>query len=319
MSDARPRVAALISGRGSNMAALLYHSRLDVGAFDLCLVAANDPGAEGLKLAQSEGIPIWSLAHKGLSKAEFEGKLEDALEESRTDYIALSGFMRVLSAEFVQRWAGRILNIHPSLLPKYKGLDTHRKALDAGDSHGGCSVHIVTPELDDGPVLAQMPVAIAADDTAESLAARVLRAEHQLYPVTLNAYVSRFRDSDWLLDQLRMRALELERAEEATSHGAPAFRVTKGKFFAHFSDRHHGVDRVALLAKTSGEDEMNALIEAEPDLYHRPAYYGASGWIGIRLDRPDTDWDHVAEWLRTSWRRTAPKSLTKLIDAAEEF
>lgn len=317
--DDRAKVAALISGRGSNMAALLYASRLQDSPFELCLVASNNPDAEGLKLAEAEGVATWSLSHKGLDKAAFEEKLGAALREAGTDYVALCGFMRVLSAEFVARWEGRMLNIHPSLLPKYKGLDTHQRALDAGDGQGGCSVHHVTAELDDGPVLAQVPVAVVEGDTAESLAARVLHAEHQLYPAALADYVSRFRSADWLLEKLREQALALPDAEEALSHGSPGFRTKKGKFFAYFSDRHHGEERIALLVKTSGEDELNALVDADPEIYHRPAYYGAAGWVGLRLDRRDTDWDHIADWLQQSWRRTASKSLTKLMNAADEF
>ncbi|MBZ6378551.1 phosphoribosylglycinamide formyltransferase [Pacificimonas flava] len=315
----RLRVAAILSGRGSNMAALLYASRLRDCPYELCLVASNKPEAAGLSLAKAEGIETWALSHKGIAKADFEAALTATLEAAETDYVALCGFMRVLSPEFVERWSGRIVNIHPSLLPKYKGLDTHARAIDAGDPVAGCSVHLVTPELDDGPVLGQIEVAILPSDTPDTLAARVLHAEHQLYPAALSAYVARHLDADWLLEQVRDLALELPEAEEAPSHGSPAFKTKKGKFFAHFSDRHHGEERIALLVKTSGEDEMSALIGAEPDLYHRPAYYGASGWIGLRLDRKDTDWDHVASWLQSSWRRTASKSLTKLLDAADEF
>ncbi|HET7410227.1 MAG TPA: phosphoribosylglycinamide formyltransferase [Paracoccaceae bacterium] len=315
----RARVAALISGRGSNMAALLYAARTQGSPYEIVLVASNNPEAEGLRLAAAEGIPVWAQTHKGLPRAAFDALVEEALNEAGAEYVALAGYMRLLSPEFVERWKDRLLNIHPSLLPKYKGLDTHARAIAAGDAEGGCSVHVVTPALDDGPVLARLPVAVLPGDTPEALAARVLHAEHQLYPRALADYVSRPFRPAWLLERLRKEALALTEAEEATSHGAPAFRTKKGKFFAHFSDGHHGDDRVAVLVKTGGQDEMGALIEADPAIYHRPAYYGASGWVGIRLDRRDTDWDHVAEWLRKSWRRTAPKSLTRLMDAADEF
>ena len=318
MAD-RARVAVLISGRGSNMAALLYAAKIEDCPYEIVLVAANDPDAGGLKLAEAEGVPTWSRSHKGMDRAAFDDLLHDAISAAGAEYVALAGYMRLLSDGFVERWEGRMLNIHPSLLPKYKGLRTHARALEAGDEAGGCSVHIVTPELDDGPVLAQVPVAIVPGDTPETLAARVLFAEHQLYPQALASYVSRYRDPKWLLEQVAARALALPEAEAADSHGAPAFRTKKGKFFAHFSDNHHGEKRIALLVKTSGPDEMNTLIEADPATYHRPAYYGASGWIGVRLDRKNLDWAHVEEWLRKSWRLTAPKRLTKLMDAAEEF
>ena len=315
----RARVAVLISGRGSNMAALLYASRAADAAYDVVLVGSNNPDAEGLKLAAAEGVAVWAHDHRGMSRSAFDDLITNALLEANADYVALAGYMRLLSTEFVNRWAGRLLNIHPSLLPKYKGLDTHARAIDAGDSHGGCSVHIVTPELDDGPVLASIPVAIQQDDTPQILAARVIHAEHQLYPRALSDYVSRPYNPEWLLEKVRTLALALPQTEESTSHGAPAFRAKKGKFFAHFSDRHHGDERIALLVKTSGQDELANLLDADAELYHRPAYYGASDWIGIRLDRRDTDWEHVADWLSKSWRRTAPKSLTKLMDAADEF
>ena len=313
------RVAIVISGRGSNMASLLYASRLDGAPYEVVLVASNTPDAEGLRLAEGEGVPTWAESHRGLERAEFDARLSAALEAADADYVALAGYMRLLSDGFVERWAGRIVNIHPSLLPKYKGLDTHARAIEAGDSHGGCSVHVVTPALDDGPVLAQLPVAIRPDDTADTLAGRVLRAEHQLYPRALADYVSRPFRSDWLLERVGELALTLPEAEFATSHGSPAWRTKKGKFFAHFADRHHGHERIALLVKTSGEDEMAALIDADAESYHRPAYYGASGWIGLRIDRADLDWAHVEDWLAKSWRRCAPKSLTKLMDAADAF
>ena len=315
----KARVAVLISGRGSNLAALLHAAKIEPAAYEIVLVASNNPEAPGLQFAAAEGVRTWAKSHRGTDREAFDAEVEAALREADAEYIALAGYMRVLSAAFVDRWAGRILNVHPSLLPKYKGLDTHARAIEAGDAQAGCSVHIVTAALDDGPVLGQIAVPVLAGDTPEVLAARIQPAEHQLFPRILSAYVSRYRDRDWLLGQLGERALALPEAEATTSHGAPAFKCRKGKIFAHFSDHHHGEDRIALLVKTGGEDEMAALIEADPERYHRPAYYGASGWIGYRLDRPDLDWDHVAEWLAKSWQRTAPKSLTKLLDAAAEF
>lgn len=187
----RARVAVLISGRGSNMAALLYASRLAGCPYEIVLVAANDPEAPGLAFARGEGIATFGLSHKGLKRAEFDARIDAEIRKAGADYIALAGYMRLLSPEFVSGWQGRMLNIHPSLLPKYKGLHTHQRAIDAGDSHGGCSVHLVTPELDDGPVLGQLPVAILPGDSADSLADRVLIAEHQLYARTLADHVRR--------------------------------------------------------------------------------------------------------------------------------
>lgn len=185
----RAKVAVLISGTGSNMAALLYASRRADCPFEIVLVASNDPAAKGLALAEAESIATFSLPHKGMARADHDAAMERAVLDAGADYIALAGYMRILSPEFVARWAGRMLNIHPSLLPKYKGLHTHERAIAAGDSHGGCSVHLVTPELDDGPVLGQTPVAILPGDTAETLAARVLWAEHQLYARVLERFV----------------------------------------------------------------------------------------------------------------------------------
>lgn len=319
---AKAKIAVLISGRGSNMAALLYASRAETCPFEIALVAANHPDAPGLVLAKAEGVPVWAESHKGVPRDEFDQRLDAAIRGSGADTIALAGYMRLLSRDFVSKWQRQILNIHPSLLPKYKGLDTHARALAAGDRVSGCSVHIVTAELDDGPVLGQTEVAILPGDKPESLGARVLIAEHQLYPRVLADYISRERDPDWIIAKVGELALALPETSFRASHGAPGWRVggeSSGKYFAYVSVRHHGEDAVALLAKTSGPDEMAALIDAEPELYYRPAYYGASGWIALRLDRPGVDWDHVAEWLAKSWRAVAPKRLTKLMDVAEEF
>jgi len=187
----KAKVAILISGSGTNMAALLYASRMPDAAFEVVLVAANDPEAGGLKLADAEGVPTFSLSSKGMAREVHENSMDAAIRASGATHVALAGYMRVLSPGFVRRWEGRMLNIHPSLLPKYKGLDTHARALEAGDSHAGASVHLVTAELDGGEVLGQIRVAILPEDTAETLGKRVLIGEHQLYPRTLNAYVSR--------------------------------------------------------------------------------------------------------------------------------
>ena len=248
--------------------------------------------------------------------------METAAKEAGAQYIVLAGYMRILTPELVARWEGRMLNIHPSLLPKYPGLDTHARALASGESHAGATVHLVTEELDAGEALGQARVAIWPTDTPEKLANRVRVAEHQLYPRVLSEYVSRGNDPEWLLARVRELALALPRTHERESHGSPGFRVgteKSGKFFAHFSDQHHGTPHISLLVKCSSMDELEGLVEAQPQAYHKPAYYGASGWIGLILNRPGVDWENVADWLQRSWRTVAPKSLTKLLDAADEF
>ncbi len=318
----KARVAVLISGTGSNMAALLYAARAADCPYEIILVLSNNPDAPGLKLAQAEGVATRAIPHKGLDRAVHDAQVDAALRDAGADYVALAGYMRILTPGFVEGWRGRMLNIHPSLLPLHKGLHTHQAALDAGESHGGCTVHLVTAELDDGPILGQTCVAILPGDSAETLAARVLIAEHQLYSRTLAAYVGREMDADWIIARVADHALALPETDARTSHGAPGWRVggeKSGKFFAYVSVRHHGEDAVALLVKTSGQDEMAALIDAEPDIYYRPAYYGASGWIAIRLDRPGVDWDHVDAWLQRSWRAVAPKRLTRMLDIADQF
>lgn len=189
------RVGVLISGRGSNMQALAEHRRRDPARpYMIALVASNVPEARGLVVARRLGLSVWSRSHKGLDRAAFDGEVEAALIERRVELVALAGYMRLLSPAFVERWRGRILNIHPSLLPLHKGLDTHRRALLAGDLETGCSVHVVTPELDDGPVIAQSRIRIHARDTADTLEERVRAEEHKLYPVTLAAYAQALRD-----------------------------------------------------------------------------------------------------------------------------
>ena len=314
----RAKVAVLISGSGTNMAALLYASRASDCPYELVLVASNNPEAGGLKLAAAEGVPTFCLPHAGMARADHDLAMDAAIRQSGAQYVALAGYMRILTPGFVGKWEGRMVNIHPSLLPKYKGLHTHDRALEAGDSHGGCTVHLVTAELDDGPVLGQTPVAVLPGDTADSLAARVLIAEHQLYSRCLAELVSRETSPEWLAGQVRQRALTLPEADEVQSHGMPCFGIVKGKKFAYVSSDHHGDGKVALLVKISGADEQAQLIENDAARYYRPAYFG-DGWIGIRLDLGDTDWDAIADWLARSWRSVAPKKLTSLIDAADAF
>ena len=185
------QVAVLISGSGTNMAALLYASRAADCPFEIALVASNNPDAAGLELAAAEGVATFTLPHKGMAREDHDLAMDAAIRASGAEYVALAGYMRILTPGFVARWEGRMLNIHPSLLPKYPGLHTHDRALEAGDSHAGCTVHLVTAELDDGPMLGQTPVAILPGDTADTLAARVLIAEHQLYSRVLAKLVSR--------------------------------------------------------------------------------------------------------------------------------
>jgi formyltetrahydrofolate-dependent phosphoribosylglycinamide formyltransferase len=315
---ARAKVAVLVSGGGTNMAALLYASRAQDCPYEIVLVASNNPEAGGLTLAAAEGVGTFALPHKGMARADHDTAMHEAIVASGADYVALAGYMRILTPEFVGQWEGRMLNVHPSLLPKYKGLHTHEQAIANHDSHAGCSVHLVTAELDDGPVLGQTPVAVLPGDTAESLAARVLIAEHQLYSRMLALHVTRERDPGFLIARVRELALALPEADEVTSHGMPCFGVIKGKKFAYLSSDHHGDGKTALLVKISGLDEQQHLIEQDEARYYRPAYFG-DGWIGIRLDLGATDWDAVAEWLARSWRSVAPRRLTELIAAAEEF
>ena len=182
-------LAILISGRGSNMTALIEASRAPDCPYQVVLVASNDPEAGGLAVARAAGIATFAHSHKGLSREAFDAIIHGALQDAGVRYIALAGYMRILSDGFVTAWAGRMLNIHPSLLPKYKGLDTHGRAIEAGDAEGGCSVHVVTPTLDDGEVIAQARVPILPGDTAADLADRVLAEEHRLYPAALASYI----------------------------------------------------------------------------------------------------------------------------------
>lgn len=312
------RVAVLISGKGSNMAALLYASRLDGCPYEVVLVASNDPAAPGLALAEAEGVRTFALTHRGMTRDAHDLAMEGAILAARADMVALAGYMRILSPGFASRWEGRMLNIHPSLLPLYPGLDTHQRAIEAGDTHAGCTVHLVTPDLDAGPILAQARVVIMADDNVVSLATRVRLAEHQLYPRALAQWAGRTRDPEWLTEQVRVHALALVEADEVLSHGMACFGIRGGKKFAYVSKDHHGDVRTALLVKVSGVDEQAHWIEQQPDRYYRPPYFG-DGWLAIRLDLGDTDWDAIADWLARSWRLVAPRKLTALLDAAEQF
>lgn len=184
-SSPRKKIGILISGRGSNMASLVEAAAASDCPYTVALVASDKPEAAGLAWAAERGVPTFAQSPKGMPKADYEAKIDAALRDAGVEAIALAGYMRLLSDDFVGRWRGRIVNIHPSLLPKYKGLDTHARAIAAGDAEAGASVHIVTEELDGGEVLGQARVPILAGDTADTLAARVLAEEHKLYRETL--------------------------------------------------------------------------------------------------------------------------------------
>jgi len=173
------------------MKALVDAARQPDCPYEVALVASDKPGAPGLAWAAEQGLPTFAQSPKGIAKAEYEAAINAALNAAGVEVIALAGYMRLLSDAFVARWRGRVLNIHPSLLPKYKGLDTHARAIAAGDAEAGCSVHLVTEELDGGAVLGQARVPILPRDTTETLAARVLAEEHRLYPRILADFCAR--------------------------------------------------------------------------------------------------------------------------------
>lgn len=181
-------VVILISGGGSNMVRLVESLREDHPG-RCALVLSNNPGAGGLALAHEMRVATAALDHRRYAtRADFETELAEYIDAAEPDVICLAGFMRILSPEFVSRYAGRILNIHPSLLPKYPGLNTHARALEAGDTEAGATVHLVTEALDDGPILGQVRVPVLPDDTEATLAARVLKGEHLLYPRVLRRF-----------------------------------------------------------------------------------------------------------------------------------
>jgi phosphoribosylglycinamide formyltransferase-1 len=186
------RVAILISGRGSNMTALVEAARAQDFPAEIVVVIANKADAGGLVKARDSGVPAVTIesAPYGKDRADFEAKLQSALDDYRVDLICLGGFMRLFTAAFVQRWHGRMLNIHPSLLPSFPGLDPHGQALRAGVKISGATVHFVIPETDAGPIVMQGAIAVRDDDTAETLAARVLEIEHRIYPDALRLVAS---------------------------------------------------------------------------------------------------------------------------------
>ena len=185
------RTAILISGRGSNMASLIDAARNPDFPAQIALVLSNRPDAPGLATAKAHGIATAAVDHKIYAGREaFEGSLQAMLDTHRIDFICLAGFMRLLTASFVERWRGRMINIHPAILPSYKGLHTHERALADGVKLHGCTVHYVVPEMDSGPIIAQAAVPVLDDDTPETLGARVLAQEHEIYPLALEIAAS---------------------------------------------------------------------------------------------------------------------------------
>ncbi|GGH04412.1 phosphoribosylglycinamide formyltransferase [Glycocaulis albus] len=179
-------IAVLISGRGSNLQCLIDACAADDYPARIVAVISNRPDAYGLERAREAGISAIAIDHKAYASREsFEAALDSALREAGAEFVCLAGFMRILTEGFVNQWDGRMINIHPSLLPKFKGVDTHKRAIEAGESEHGCTVHWVTPGMDEGPVIAQARVPVLPGDTPETLAARVLVEEHRLYPEAL--------------------------------------------------------------------------------------------------------------------------------------
>jgi phosphoribosylglycinamide formyltransferase-1 len=186
MSTAKKRVAVLISGRGSNMAALIKAAKAKDYPAEIALVVSNRPDAAGLAIAAQHGVATAVIDHKKFATRElFDAALDEALTGARIEIVCLAGFLRLLTTPFVEKWRGRMLNVHPSLLPAFKGLDTHARVLAAGAKTHGCTVHFVVPELDSGTIILQESVPVLPDDSEQTLAARVLAVEHRIYPAAL--------------------------------------------------------------------------------------------------------------------------------------
>ncbi|MFT3732267.1 MAG: phosphoribosylglycinamide formyltransferase [Hyphomicrobium sp.] len=182
----KKRTAILISGRGSNMRSLVEAARADDYPAEIVLVGSNRPNAAGVAWAVEHGLSTVVIDHKSYgSRADFERALQSALDSHGVELIALAGFMRLMTPEFVEHWRDRMINIHPSLLPSFKGLNTHEQAIAAGVKIAGCTVHYVRPEMDAGPIIAQAAVPVLSRDTADTLAARILKVEHRVYPAAL--------------------------------------------------------------------------------------------------------------------------------------
>lgn len=205
MSASKSRLCVLISGNGSNLQAMI--DAIANGSLDAEIVAvvSNRPGVVGLERAEKAGIPAYCLDHKEYPvRDEFDAKLQSLIDSVNPDAVVLAGFMRILTAAFVEHFSGKLLNIHPSLLPKYKGLHTHQRAIDNGDSEHGVSVHFVTPELDGGPVIIQSRVPVFEDDDANELAERVQEQERRIYPLVLQWFVAGrliMKDNKAVLDE----------------------------------------------------------------------------------------------------------------------
>jgi phosphoribosylglycinamide formyltransferase-1 len=183
-------IVILISGRGSNMEAIVRAMETEGWPARIAAVISNKPEARGLEYAQARGIPTAVVANKEYAtRAEFDAVLQETIDRFAPDLVVLAGFMRILTAPFVEHYAGRMLNIHPSLLPLYPGLGTHQQAIDAGDKEHGATVHFVTAELDHGPIVAQARVPVLPDDTEDTLSARLLVEEHKLYPYAVRLFV----------------------------------------------------------------------------------------------------------------------------------
>jgi len=199
------RLVVLISGRGSNLQAIIDGVRQGRLNLDIPLVVSNRPAAAGIQLARNAGLEVAVVDHRDFpDRGEFEIALWRQIDSADPDLIVLAGFMRILSAAFVHRYQGRMVNIHPSLLPRYTGLDTHQRVLEAGDEETGASIHFVTPELDSGPVISQVRLAVEADDTPDTLAARLLPLEHQLMLASLELFTNhsvQLRDDQVYIDE----------------------------------------------------------------------------------------------------------------------
>ncbi len=217
--SAKPRVAILISGRGSNMTALISAARNPDYPAEIALVLANKAEAGGLQTAKTANIATAFVDHKIFAgREEFERSMQRVLEINRIDILCLAGFMRLLSPWFVSQWQGRMINIHPALLPSYKGLDTHARALKDGVKIHGCTVHFVVPEMDAGPIIAQSAVPVLDQDTEATLAARVLEREHAIYPLAL----AMLAGGKLLLDGNRVRVLDGSSDDERWLDQPPA-------------------------------------------------------------------------------------------------
>ena len=208
----KKRVAALISGRGSNMTSLIAAAKDPAFPAEIALVLSNRPDAAGLETARKEGIAAVALDHKAYaSREEFERAMQRVLDEHKIDIVCLAGFMRLLTPWFVEQWSGKMLNIHPAILPLYKGLHTHERALADGVKLHGATVHFVVPGMDEGPIIAQAVVPVLSNDTPDTLGARVLVQEHKLYPLALKLLAS---------DRLSVDGTRVRIKEESATEGA---------------------------------------------------------------------------------------------------